>query len=139
MAKAAPGGWSFPPAFDRLNKTVCISAGTTNITENLRILFSTDLGERFLLPAYGTPLTKYLFGPLTTTTENELRRDLQAAIALWEPRIELLSVDLLRQIDSPQTIEIHITYRELLTGAEVAWSAPFSLETPESVIEITET
>ena len=128
LAQLAAGGWAFPPAFDRINKTVCISTGCTNISENLRILFATDIGERFLLPSYGTPVSKYIFGPLNTTTENELKRDLKDAITRWEPRIELLTVELLRLASAPQTIEIQITYRERTTGTQALFSVPFSLE-----------
>jgi phage baseplate assembly protein W len=128
LAQTAAGGWAFPPAFDHINKTVCISTGCTNISENLRILFATDVGERFLLPSYGTPLSKYIFGPLNTTTENELKRDLKDAISRWEPRIELLTVELMRMASAPQTVEIQIMYRERSTGTQASFSVPFSLE-----------
>jgi phage baseplate assembly protein W len=133
------GGWSFPPAFDRLNKTVCISSGTTNITENLRILFSTNLGERFLLPTYGTPLSKYLFGPLNTSIENEIKLDIQNAIARWEPRITLLSIEIQRIASPAQSVLIQISYRERLSGAEASFAVPFSLEASESVVDLSET
>src|ERR1051325_7087018 len=60
-------GWSFPPTFARAMLDVVMVSDDVDIQQSLWILFSTVLGERIMLPQYGTQLGQMVVGALTTT------------------------------------------------------------------------
>ena len=41
-------GWSFPPAFDKATASVELRTGIADVEESLRIIFTTQLGERVM-------------------------------------------------------------------------------------------
>jgi hypothetical protein len=87
-------GWGFPPTFDRIANKAILSSDETDIKQSLEILLSTRLGERVMLPEYGCALDEMLFEPLTTTLKTYMRELIRTAILRFEPRIELLDVNL---------------------------------------------
>ena len=81
--------WSFPPKFDRNQKTVSTVTGQENIEQSLNVLFGTQLGERILKQQYGCDIASYLFRPITDANESVLHNQITRAITLFEPRIKL--------------------------------------------------
>lgn len=82
-------GWSFPPEFSRLSYSVTMVSGEEDIRQSLRILFATVLGERLMLPQYGTDLQKKVFQATTTTFMTQIAGSVEKAVLLWEPRIDV--------------------------------------------------
>ena len=98
MADARPPsflgtGWSFPTTFSRQSATVVMSSDVANIKQCLWVLFSTNMGERIMLATYGTGLRLKVFDSLTETLANDIRSLIEKAILDWEPRIDVLRVD----------------------------------------------
>ncbi len=77
-----------------------MSSDEQNIKQCLSVLFSTALGERIMLATYGTSLRMNVFDALTTTVANDIRSQLCKTILDWEPRIDVLSIDI---TDHPET------------------------------------
>lgn len=84
-------GWSFPPRFDRESGAAMVS-GADDVEESLRILISTRLGERVMLPLYGTPLDP--FQSMSFTNLNNVKSQVREALIRFEPRVEVVSVDI---------------------------------------------
>lgn len=63
-----------------------------DIAESLRIIFSTNIGERFLHPDFGTDFSYFQFKPVDLSTHTLMREWIEDAILLFEPRVELISV-----------------------------------------------
>jgi phage baseplate assembly protein W len=80
-------GWSFPPTFSRATHGVVMVSDDQDIHESLWILFSTSLGERIMLPQYGSQLWRMVFRSITTTLRTEMKGMVAQAILYWEPRI----------------------------------------------------
>lgn len=80
-------GWSFPPTFSRAAHGVVMVSDDQDIRESLWILFSTSLGERIMLPQYGSQLWRMVFRSITTTLRTEMKGMVAQAILYWEPRI----------------------------------------------------
>ena len=120
-------GWAFPPAFDRLRSTVCMSSAETNIKQCLWVLLSTTIGERLMLGGYGTDLNTRVFDALTSTMANDIRTSLIQAILRWEPRIDVTAIDLgeLAPLDGKLTISIDFIVRQ--TNARNNLVFPFYL------------
>jgi phage baseplate assembly protein W len=120
-------GWSFPPSFDRFTSSVLLSSDLDNVRENLHILFSTDIGERFLLPAYGTPLRQHLFRALTETTSNQLKVEIRSVILEWEPRIDVLDIQISERRELQGRCELSIEFQLRANGARGNMIYPFYL------------
>src|ERR1043165_2016663 len=96
MAHSEPAflgtGWSFPPTFLRSTRSVVMVSGDADIHESLRILFSTQIGERLMVPMYGTDLWRRVFSPMNTTFETEIANSVRTSILRWEPRIDVIDI-----------------------------------------------
>ena len=118
-------GWSFPPEFDRADGQVRMTADEQDIEGSLRILFGTALGERFLVPKYGLDLREVLFEPMSTTMRTFLKDRVRTAILIYEPRINLLGLE----IDSPDPndgrLHIVLDYEVRATNSRFNLVFPF--------------
>lgn len=81
-------GWSHPVRPDTAGR-VATSAGLRKVREALEILIRTEPGTRVMRPAYGCPLRALVFGPNSRATADLARHHVAAAIARWEPRVEI--------------------------------------------------
>ena len=84
-------GWSFPPRFDPRTGRAQMVCDDEDITQSLRILLTTSLGERMLHPRFG--LGQEVFSQADQTSITEIKKRLEDAILFYEPRIQLLKID----------------------------------------------
>ena len=89
-------GWSFPPQFEPGGApgSVVMTSGEEDVEASLRILFGTALGERFLNPKYGLDMHELLFDPVSTTLKTYLEDRIKTTVLIYEPRINLVSLEL---------------------------------------------
>lgn len=109
-------GIAFPPRVDDAGR-LAWSQGETNVEESLRILLSTEPGERMNLPDYGAGLGHFLFEPNTTSTHVQISKAISQAIARWEPRVKLESVTVLPDADDPASARATVLFRLVATQA----------------------
>ena len=93
-------GWGFPPRSDLNEASVNMVSGMQDIEESMKILLSTTMGERFMLPDYGTDLDQLVFEQITTTLKTYVADRLRRALTLYEPRVKIESVT----IEDPDTL-----------------------------------
>jgi uncharacterized protein len=84
-------GMSFPPRVGGDGR-VAWSEGSDNIRENVRVVLATQLGERLMLPQFGTDLAERLFDPNTAATHRLIHERIITALQRWEPRVVVESV-----------------------------------------------
>lgn len=120
-------GWSFPPTFSKATAEAAMSEDEDDIRESLGILLSTRIGERMLQPKYGCDLDHLLFEPLDTGTATYTSELIKQAILMFEPRIDVLAVDLTQPLDGEGRIEILIEYRVRSTQSRYNLVYPFYL------------
>jgi phage baseplate assembly protein W len=82
-------GWSFPPTFSRPARSVIMASAELDIRQSLWVLFSTALGERVMLPQYGSAIWEMVFQAINTTLSTQIADLVQQAILYWEPRIDV--------------------------------------------------
>jgi uncharacterized protein len=103
-------GWSFPPEFLRTTGEVVMTADEDDIQSSLKILFGTAIGERIFNPKYGLSMQEILFEPMSTTLKTDLTDRIKIAILIYEPRIELLSLELDTTAETEGKISIVMEY-----------------------------
>ena len=107
-------GISFPPRVGPDGR-VAWSEGELNIREAIRVILMTELRERIRLPEFGGDLGRYLFEPNTVTTRHQIQERITRALAQWEPRINVESVNVEPEESDPQAAVAVITYKLVAT------------------------
>lgn len=116
-------GWSFPPRFE--NGTVLMTSDDPDIKASLQILLGTAVGERFLQPKYGLNLRGLIFEPMSTTMLTALKDEVKMAILIYEPRINLLTLDLDTSTQIEGKVSIVIEYEIRATNSRYNLVFPF--------------
>lgn len=93
------------------------SEGEANIRESIRIILSTDPGERVQLPDFGAGLARYLFEPNIAATHTRIAQSITTALGRSEPRVAVESVDVADDPDDTANAIATIIYRLVATGA----------------------
>ena len=86
-------GWSFPPALDKDGTPTRMSAYEENIHQSLWTLLSTSPGERVHRYDYGCPVRRYVFEIMDISTQTLLCDEIERAVVMFEPRVDLYCVD----------------------------------------------
>jgi hypothetical protein len=93
------------------------SEGETNIREAIRIILSTELGERIQLADFGTGLARWLFEPNNPGTHVRLAGAITDALKRWEPRIAVEDVQVAADPADAAAAVAVVAYRLVATGA----------------------
>ncbi len=118
-------GWSFPPEFILETGEVLMTVDEDDIQASLKILLGTDGGERFLNPKYGLDLHSVLFEPLSTTMQTFLKDRIKTAILIYEPRINLLSLELDTTAQFEGKVSLILDYEIRATNSRFNLVYPF--------------
>lgn len=118
-------GWSFPPEFVPDRGEVVMTEEEEDIRASLEILLGTAAGERFLNPRYGLDLHEVLFEPMGTTAKTLLKDRMKYAILIYEPRINLLSIELDSSGEMDGRISIRLEYEVRSTNSRYNLVYPF--------------
>lgn len=107
-------GISFPPRVGADGR-LAWSAGEDNIRDAIRIILGTERNERLRLPEFGAGLRRFLFEPNTVATRQRLEDGILRALAAWEPRISVQSVDVDEDPDDAESTIATIEYKLVAT------------------------
>jgi phage baseplate assembly protein W len=79
------------------------------VKESIRNLILTDRGERLFQPDIGSDVRKMLFENITNATIELIKDLISTTIRNYEPRVNLIGVDVITSIDSLQ-LDVIITF-----------------------------
>jgi uncharacterized protein len=119
-------GWSFP---FRISPSggIALSRQERDIEEALRIILSTAKGERHMRPHFGCGIHDLVFAPNDATTAGLIQTYVEEAIGWWEPRVEVMSIDVTGDDEDGNMLLIGIRYRVRATNDERNLVYPFYL------------
>ena len=80
-------------------KDIQVDTDIRAIKNSLSNLFTTMPGQKLLNPAYGLNLMQFLFDPISKVTANLIGQSILRGIKQFEPRIEVVKVRVLGNID----------------------------------------
>ncbi len=109
-------GISFPPRLGRDGRWA-VSTGEENVRQAVRVILLTELNERVMLPEFGGSLARFLFEPNTVSTRHLIADRITRALAAWEPRLRVESVDVEPDPEDEQAAIATIVYRLVATRA----------------------
>jgi phage baseplate assembly protein W len=88
----------------------------TAIARSVRNLVLTDQGERFFNPILGSKVSRLLFENVDEITASAIQEEITTTINNFEPRVNLLSVDVSPDYDNG---EFNVTVRYEIVGIDV--------------------
>jgi phage baseplate assembly protein W len=120
-------GMAFPPRVGPDGR-MAWSVGEANVHESIRIILSTEPGERLRLPAFGAGLRRFLFEPNTLATHTLIKQAIGEALKRWEPRIQLESVEVAADSQDTESAIATLTYRLVATQVQERLSVAVSVQ-----------
>jgi uncharacterized protein len=118
-------GLSFPLQLG--NSGLGESAGAAKVEESVRVILGTQYGERVMRPRFGCNLGSLAFAPNNASTANLARYYVTEGLAQWEPRIEVVDVEVVcDQVNGALLIDISYRLRATQDVRNLVY--PFYLE-----------
>ncbi len=90
--------------------------GNASVRQAILLLLTTRPGERLMRPNYGCDLQSLLFSPNDASTHGLAIHFVKQAVQLFEPRIQLLTLDANSNNEDPGRMDIFLEYRVLKTA-----------------------
>lgn len=126
-AGAALGrGIAFPPHVGADGRWAW-SQDEPNIRQAIQVIVLTEPGERLRLPDFGGGLGALLFEPNTTATRHQVGERIRGAVADWEPRVTVKSVEVDPDPADPEAAIATVTYQLVATQAVATVILPVEL------------
>jgi phage baseplate assembly protein W len=107
----------FPPQLTAGGAAWASSEGPDNVRESVQIILTTEPGERLARPQFGAGLGAFLGEPNSANTWRLIRDRVEQALAAWEARIQVESVDVGPDPNDPGAATVAVTYHLVATGA----------------------
>lgn len=103
-------GWAFPV---RVNTTggIALVASDREIDESIRLILGTAPGERPMRPEFGCRIHHYIFAASDATTAGMIAADVKASLLRWEPRIDVINVEVGYDETDPALVYIDVRYK----------------------------
>ena len=123
-------GWAFPLQFDARGN-IALAKGIEDIEQSIRIILETMPGERVMRPEFGCQVKELLFSPRNAATETALISYVDEALARWEPRISVFSIEVRDDSanDGAWIVEINFTVKDTHDERSIVY--PFFIEGEE--------
>lgn len=103
-------GVAFPLRVDS-GGAVALVDDDEDVQEAIELILGTSPGERPMRPQFGCAVHDYVFETIDAYTVGRLERAVRIALDRWEPRIEVLAIDIDLSQAARGELPIEITYR----------------------------
>jgi phage baseplate assembly protein W len=102
-------GWAFPMAVDA-SGSVALVRRERELEDSIRLIVATAPGERPMRPEFGCGIHDFVFAPADATTAGRIAYEVRASIDRWEPRVDVVNVDVTSDPSDASTLFIEVTY-----------------------------
>ncbi len=110
---------------------LALTSPEQDIAESIRIILSTRPGERVMRPEFGCRAHDLLFAPRNAQTEALMQQYVAEALAMWEPRIDVLAVNVSMEDGLDGGLYVEVEYQIKATHDERSIVYPFFIEGAE--------
>ena len=121
-------GWNFPIVLDDDGQVKMAPEPEEGISQAIWMILGTSPGERVMRPDFGCGINDMVFGVNNAGTANAVAGEVREALALWEPRIDVLDVYAVPDSSRPNLLLIEINYQVRSTNSRFNLVYPFYLE-----------
>jgi hypothetical protein len=103
--------------------------GEDAIRQAIWLILGTAPGERVGRPDFGCGIHDLVFAPRTAGTMGDVSRAVKQALGRWEPRIDVLDVEVSPHPKAPNGLIVEIHYEVRATNSRSNLVYPFYLST----------
>jgi uncharacterized protein len=121
-------GWNFPIGLDHGGQVELAPDGEEGVRQSIWMILGTSRGERVMRPDFGCGIHDMVFGVNNAATANAVAGAVRDALAVWEPRIDVLDVYAVPDPSRPSLLTIEINYQVRSTNSRFNLVYPFYLE-----------
>jgi phage baseplate assembly protein W len=121
-------GWNFPVGPDEQGQIASTPDGHASVRQSIWMILSTSPGERVMRPDFGCGLGDLVFGVNNAGTATAVASAVRQALAVWEPRIDVLDVNALPDPAAANVLRIEIDYQVRSTNSRFNLVYPFYLD-----------
>jgi Bacteriophage baseplate protein W len=108
-------GFAFPMGVST-DGGIRMTRGPEDLDASMRVILSTAPGERLMRPQFGCRIWDLLFEPVNFNTLGQMAAAAGDAIAQWEPRVDVLSIECVPDVRDPFLVNIDIAYKVRATN-----------------------
>lgn len=119
-------GWRSPVKLDN-NGQVVTAKYEDCVRQSIWTILSTAKGERLMRPDFGCGIHDLVFASNTAGTIGEIVSEVNQSLIEWEPRIDVLNVDVYGEENQPNQLLIQINYQVRTTNNRFNLVYPFYL------------
>jgi phage baseplate assembly protein W len=102
-------GWAYPVGVDARGSIALVS-GTEELEQAMRLILMTYPGERPMRREFGSRLRDFVFSGATWENAAAVGNEVRAALLRWEPRVDVITVDVTPDNDDVGLLFIDIGY-----------------------------
>ena len=117
-------GWRFPVQVTPTGG-LATSSLEQKIEESIYLILSTGKRERLMLPDFGCGIHDLVFAPDDAATIAEVTATVRESLVRYEPRIDVMSVDVTPAPGEPNLMLIRVDYRIRANNARANLVYPF--------------
>ena len=120
-------GWSWPVEATA-DGDIALARYEESVRQSVWIILGTSPGERVMRPDFGCGLQDLVFSVGNATTEGLVADEVRRSLTQWEPRLDLIEVQVANDPARPEALIVRITYRVRATNNVFNLVYPFYLE-----------
>ncbi len=108
-------GFYWPMQVDHTG-SIRLTDGAADLDRSMAVVLATAPGERVMRPQFGCRIWDLLFEPVTPNLLGLMAQAVRDALAQWEPRVTIESVDPVPDSNDSALVVIDVTYRVKATN-----------------------
>jgi phage baseplate assembly protein W len=109
------------------------AAYEADVEQSIFNILSTAKGERVMVPDFGCGMHDLVFSPNTSTQAGAVASEVREALVRWEPRIDVVSIDVSIGGDQGELLLIRIDYSIRSNNAFYNTVYPFFISDPQTL------
>lgn len=126
-------GLSFPIRMNGRGEVMLVT-GNEDIEQSIRIILGTRPGERVMREDFGCRAYELMFDPRSAATISLLQEFVFDALRMWEPRIEVLSVNVTADEENDGALLAEIEYEIKAVHDTRSIVYPFYIEPEPEIV-----
>lgn len=109
-------GWAYPVSLNPDTGRVQSVEYEEDIRQAIQIIIGTSRGERVMRPDFGCGIHDLVFETMASSTLQRVRSVVEEALTRYEPRIEIIGIDIDPTLAAEGSLLIELEYRVRMTN-----------------------
>ena len=103
-------GWKFPIQINESNGRIQTVEDNECVKQSVKMILSTQLYERKIVPTFGTDLRRYMFEVVSPTFVSDLKKTIASSVNKWEEHVLDINVSVEATPGPISTVNTSVDY-----------------------------